>query len=211
MPSQDILRQIYQIPTYMESYTPTRLDIKSSLINLIIFYFTQLQCFIPLSSFRQLRAYHLEQWQQQCNGSAMAMATIDGAGATWRQGKAQRWQLGAAAKYYEKHGLSILLNFRPHQFNVTCTKLKGLQHQPIDYVWALGLGTAYPWCWYHWAAPRGPWFEPITSHGWPVLQLSHLFNERTWFWCCLPTYIGADSVRQEKAQENDRYQFTHKT
>ena len=61
MPSQDILRQIYQIPTYMESYTPTRLDIKSSLINLIIFYFTQLQCFIPLSSFRQLRAYHLEQ------------------------------------------------------------------------------------------------------------------------------------------------------
>jgi hypothetical protein len=35
MPRQDIRRQIYRIPTYMESYTPTRLDIKSSLINLI--------------------------------------------------------------------------------------------------------------------------------------------------------------------------------
>ena len=39
MPSQDILCQIYQISTYMESYTPTRLDIRCSLINLIINYF----------------------------------------------------------------------------------------------------------------------------------------------------------------------------
>jgi hypothetical protein len=39
MPSKDILRQIYRIPTYMESYTPTRLDIRCSLINLIINYF----------------------------------------------------------------------------------------------------------------------------------------------------------------------------
>ena len=42
MPSQDILCQIYRIPTYMESYTPTHLDIRCSLINLLILYFTRL-------------------------------------------------------------------------------------------------------------------------------------------------------------------------
>ena len=42
MPSQDIPCQIYQIPTYAEYYTPTRKDIKSSLINLIILVFTRL-------------------------------------------------------------------------------------------------------------------------------------------------------------------------
>jgi hypothetical protein len=36
MPSQDIPRQIYPIPTYTESYTPTHIDIKSSLNNLTI-------------------------------------------------------------------------------------------------------------------------------------------------------------------------------
>jgi hypothetical protein len=39
----------------MESYTLTRLDFRCSLINLIILYFTRLQCFIPLSSFRAYR------------------------------------------------------------------------------------------------------------------------------------------------------------
>ena len=52
MPSQDILCQIYRIPTYMESYTPTRLDLRSSLINLKILYFTWLNTsfhFLPFS------------------------------------------------------------------------------------------------------------------------------------------------------------------
>ena len=35
MLSHNTPRQIYRIPTYMEFYTPTRLDIKSSLINLV--------------------------------------------------------------------------------------------------------------------------------------------------------------------------------
>ena len=39
MPSQDILRQIHWIPTYTESYTPTRLDIRCSLINYLIIIF----------------------------------------------------------------------------------------------------------------------------------------------------------------------------
>ena len=57
MPSQNIPRQIFRIPTYTESYTPTCIDIKSSRINLIILYF--IQYFIPPSSFHQLRAYRL--------------------------------------------------------------------------------------------------------------------------------------------------------
>ena len=38
MPSQDIPCQIYRIPTHTESYTPRCIDIKSSLINLIIIF-----------------------------------------------------------------------------------------------------------------------------------------------------------------------------
>jgi hypothetical protein len=56
-PSQDIPRQIYQISTYTEFYTPTRINIKSSLINLIILYF--IRYFIPSASFCQVRAYRL--------------------------------------------------------------------------------------------------------------------------------------------------------
>ena len=63
---------------------------------------------------------------------------------TGRQWKAQRQQLGAAVKLHENHALPILLTIRPHQFDVTQTKLKGWQQQPIDYVGALGLGTAFP-------------------------------------------------------------------
>ena len=56
-PSQDIPRQIYQISTYTEFYTPTRINIKSSLINLIILYFTRLLCFTFFASPRP--AYRL--------------------------------------------------------------------------------------------------------------------------------------------------------
>ena len=42
MPSQDIPCHIYRIPTYMKSYTSTRIDIKSSLVNLVINYFCHL-------------------------------------------------------------------------------------------------------------------------------------------------------------------------
>ncbi len=51
MPSQDILCQIYRIHAYMESYTPTCLDLRSSLINLIILYIYSIRYFISLSSF----------------------------------------------------------------------------------------------------------------------------------------------------------------
>ncbi len=50
-PSQDILRQIYRIPTYMESYTPTRLDFRSSLIKSHNSLSYSIQYFIPLSPF----------------------------------------------------------------------------------------------------------------------------------------------------------------
>ena len=56
MPSQDIPCQIYRIPPYMESYTSTRIDIKSSLINLMIIFI--IQFFILPSSFL-LCAYRL--------------------------------------------------------------------------------------------------------------------------------------------------------
>jgi hypothetical protein len=55
MPRQDILRQIYRIPTYMESYTPTRLDFRCSLINLIIHYFTQFNTSFHCLPFRAYR------------------------------------------------------------------------------------------------------------------------------------------------------------
>ena len=42
MPSQDIPCRIYQTSTYIESYMLTLVDLKSSLTNLIILYFTQL-------------------------------------------------------------------------------------------------------------------------------------------------------------------------
>ena len=61
MPSQNIPCQIYRIPIYRESITPTHIDIKISPINLIIHYFTRLLhstlFFLPLHSYRlgQLR------------------------------------------------------------------------------------------------------------------------------------------------------------
>jgi hypothetical protein len=74
-------------------------------------------------------------------------------------------QLGAALKKHEKHGLPVVLTFRPHQFDVARTKLNGWQQRPIDQVGALGLGTTLPWRWYQRAAASGPWYKPITSHG----------------------------------------------
>ena len=74
-------------------------------------------------------------------------------------------QLGAALKKHEKHGLPVVLTFRPHQFDVARTKLNGWQQRPIDQVGALGLGTTLPWRWYQRAAASGPWCEPITSNG----------------------------------------------
>jgi hypothetical protein len=39
---------------------------------------------------------------------------------------------GAALKLHKKHGLPVVLTFRPHQFNVAQTKLNGRQQRPID-------------------------------------------------------------------------------
>jgi hypothetical protein len=55
-PSQDIPCQIYRIPTYMKSYTPTHLDFRCSHINLIIHYFTRFHTSFHVLPFR---AYHL--------------------------------------------------------------------------------------------------------------------------------------------------------
>jgi hypothetical protein len=41
-------------------------------------------------------------------------------------------QLGAALKKHEKHGLPVVLTFRPHQFDVAQTKLNGRQQLSID-------------------------------------------------------------------------------
>jgi hypothetical protein len=48
------------------------------------------------------------------------------------RGTAAVHQLGAALKQHEKHGLPVVLTFRPHQFDVTQTKLNGRQQRPID-------------------------------------------------------------------------------
>ena len=42
------------------------------------------------------------------------------------------YQLGAALKKHEKHELPVVLTFRPHQFDVAQTKLKGGQQRTID-------------------------------------------------------------------------------
>jgi hypothetical protein len=59
----------------MESYTPTRLDFRCSLVNLIIHYFTWLQYFIPLSSFR---AYRLGQGDKSIQVASTGLAELWG-------------------------------------------------------------------------------------------------------------------------------------
>ncbi len=55
-----------------------------------------------------------------------------------------------------------------------------------------------------------PWCEPIKSFGWLGSRSSRLVGERTYPWYCLHTYIRANSVWWETAQENDRYHLTPK-
>ncbi len=55
-----------------------------------------------------------------------------------------------------------------------------------------------------------PRCEPITSFGWLASWSSCLVGEQIHPWYCLRTYILANSVCWETAQEKDRYQFTPK-
>ena len=52
------------LPTYKESYTPTRLDFRGSLINCIIYYFTQFNTSFHFLPFRAYCLGHFDIKQQ---------------------------------------------------------------------------------------------------------------------------------------------------
>ncbi len=158
MTSQDILRQIYRIPTYMESYTPTCLDFRCSLINLIIHYFTRFNTSFHFLPFHAYRLGHFDIKQQPSFYWGVTTKTLQDDRAVVNRARSQEPS-------------------KDHQVQVSVTAMRQSSTAILDpqgprcaTCGRVGLMSPYtprarPWCGHTSAAPRG---SPVWSLALPI-------------------------------------------